>query len=483
MKKLVALIMALCMMASLCAIASAEATYNMPELNTTDPITVTFMTWDDFELTRALADKFTEKYPNITIEIIETTTADVTGTLTNLAADNNMPDVFFWLDLDPLLANYLMLDITEYIENDEEAQTKLYPSLRNVGYVDGKRCFFMVGENLPATIYLDKAVFDKLNVELPSQDWTWEEMLELIETMTDASQGIWSYNYFMGPVTLGPIALTDNVTGEFGWDGENYHFGSGWVEMMEKQSEYARLGYQAIQSSEEYLAVVPDDMWPGESGHVAIQMDAYWTMNNIYTQTAALERGLQMVPYNVPIGEGVENGGQFSWLDMVSISKDCQHPREAYEVAKFLTWGKDGWLARAELYPTLTRDVTDAETGEVTQELIYRLPGSLPMIQDEEVSAAMAAIMPDLGYWNDWEAFFNAIQNPVTFGGRTIPGFNTFITDYYHGSDYAGYTGIEAAINASAIDPYDYTDKLDAAGRQYYEDAMAVFYSVYGQPE
>ncbi len=469
MKKLVSLLLALMMVLSLGAFASAEG---VPELNTTDEITISFMTWDDFELTRALADKFTEMHPNIHIEVIETTTADCTATLTNLAADNNLPDVYFWLDLDPLLANPMMLDITAYLEADEEAQTLLYPSLRRVGAVDGKRVYFMPGEFLPAVIYLDKAVFDKLNKPLPDQSWTWEEMLELIETMTDASQGIWAYNFYMGPVTLGPIALTDNVTGEFGWDGENYHFDTGWVEMVEKQAEYARLGYQAIQGSEAYLAVVPDDMWPGESGHVAIQMDAYWTMNNIYTQTAALERGVNMVPYNSPIGEGVENGGQFGWIDMVSISATTEHPREAYEVAKFLTWGKAGWLERAKLYGELTNEAGDK---------LYRLPGSLPMIQDEEVNAAMAPLFPDLGYWNDWESYLANIQNPVTFGGRTIAGFNTFIADYYHGSDYNGYVGIEAAINAGAIDPYDYTDKLNEAGRSYYEDALKVFLGVYGE--
>ena len=475
MKKFLSMVLALVMALSLCSFAGAEGEYNMPEMNTTDPITLTFMTWDDFELTQALADLFMEKYPNITVEIIQTTTADVTAQLTNMAAEGSLPDVFFWLDLDPLLANPYMMDITEYVENDEEAQTLLYPSLRRVGYVDGKRCYFMAGENLPAVIYLDKAVFDKLNKELPSQDWTWEEMLDLIENeLTDPSQGIWAYNYYMGPVTLGPVALTDNVTGEFGWDGESYNFGAGWVEMVEFQTEMARQGKQAIQGSAEYLAVVPDDMWPGEAGHVAIQMDAYWTMNNIYTQPAALERGLQMVPYNVPLGAETENGGQFSWLDMVSISSTCEHPREAYELMKFLTWGKEGWLARAELYPVITNANGD---------ILYRLAGSLPMIQDEEVNAALAAIMPDLGYWNDWESFFANICNPVTFGGRTIPGFNAFVNDYYHGSDFNGVVGIEGAIRENAIDPYDYIDTLDAKGREYYDATMAAFYAVYGVAE
>ena len=72
-------------------------------------------------------------------------------------------------------------------------------------------------------------------------------MMDMIDNeLTDPTQGIWAYNFFMGPVTLGPIALTDNVTGEFGWDGESYNFGSGWVEMVEKQAEFARQGKQAI---------------------------------------------------------------------------------------------------------------------------------------------------------------------------------------------------------------------------------------------
>ena len=137
MKKLVSMMLALVMLLSLCAVSTGEAA--LPELNTTDEITISFLTWDDFELTRALAAKFEELHPNIHIEIIETTTADCTASLTNLAADNNLPDVYFWLDLDPLLANPMMLDITSYLEADEEAQTKLYPSLRRVGAVDGKR--------------------------------------------------------------------------------------------------------------------------------------------------------------------------------------------------------------------------------------------------------------------------------------------------------------------------------------------------------
>ena len=46
MKKTLALILALSMLMGVMSFAAAEGTYNMPEMNTTDEITLSFMTWD-----------------------------------------------------------------------------------------------------------------------------------------------------------------------------------------------------------------------------------------------------------------------------------------------------------------------------------------------------------------------------------------------------------------------------------------------------
>lgn len=473
MKKLVSLVLALCMVLSLCSFASAEGEYNMPPMNTTDPITLSIMTWDDFEMTEALAASFMELYPNITVEVIQTTTANVTADLTNYAAAGTLPDAFFFLDLDPLMASPYMADISEYIENDEEAQTKLHSTIRKMGYIDGERCFFVAGEFLPATVFMDMNVFETLNVEMPGQDWTWEEFVELTQTLTDPTQQIWAYsNGMYAPVTCGPIALTENSIGEFGWNGESYNFESGWAESLELQLENVRLGNTAVGGSDAYLAVDPSNEWPGQTGHVAVLTDAFWTLNNIYTTPLALDRGIKMVPYNPPVG--AENAGQLAFLDGIAISSQCEHPREAYEMVKYLCWGKDGWMKRCELFATLS----NPETGEK----LYRAPNCLPMIQDEELNAEFAKLMPDLGYWNDWETFLANIRNPVTWGARTIPGFNAFLANAYNGHDFNGTVGIEAAVNAGTADPWDYTEWLAEQGRYYYDQAMTAFYEIYGQP-
>lgn len=471
MKKILSLVLALCMVLSLASFAVAEE-YNMPEMNTEDEFTLSIMTWDDFEMTEALAARFMEMYPNITVEIVRTTTGTVTSDLTNYAATENLPDAFFFLDLDPLLASPYMADITEYIENDEEAQTLLYPTLRKIGYVDGKHCYFMAGEFLPGAVYLDMNVFETMNMEMPGQDWTWEQFVELSQTMTDANQNIWSYfNGMYAPVTFGPIATADGAIGEFGWDGEKFNMGEGWVEALNLQIENVRLKNTCVAGSDEYLAVEPSNEWPGQTGHVAIVTDAFWTLNNIYAKPLATDRGIKMVPYNPPIAEGV-NGGQLAFLDNVAISSTCEHPREAYELVKYLCWGKDGWMARAELFPTLV--------WEGTENRAYDLPNCLPMIQDEELNEALAPLFPDLGYWNDWESFLANIKNPVTWGGRTIPGFNTFIATYYNGGDYNGVPGIEAAVSAGNAMPEEYVKQLEDNALACYNQAIESFKTVYG---
>lgn len=473
MKKLVSLVLALCMVLSLGSFASAEAEYNMPAMNTTDPINLSVMIWDDFEMAEALAAEFMKQYPNITVEIVRTTTANVTADLTNYAAAGTLPDIFMWLDLDPLLASPYMADISMYLENDEEAQTKLYYTVRNAGYIDGERCYFLAGEFLPATVYMDMNVFEMLNVEMPAQDWTWEQFVELTQTMTDPTQGIWAYtNGMYAPVTCGPIALTENSIGEFGWNGESYNFESGWAEALELQLENIRLGNTCVASSDAYLAVDPSDEWPGQTGHVAVLTDASWTLNNIYTQPLALDRGIKMVPYNPPIG--AENAGQLAFLDNVSISSSCEYPREAYELMKYLFWGKDGWMKRCELFPTLVWEGTETKA--------YNVPNCFPLIQDDELNEAFAALLPDLGYWNEWVSFMENIQNPVTWGARTIPGFNAFLANAYNGGDFNGTIGIEAAVSAGSVDPWDYTTWLAEQGRYYYDQAMTAFYEIYGQP-
>lgn len=107
---------------------------------TDEEITLTFGTWLTHEMNVFLADKFMEKYPNITVEIVQAT--DDLGWndfLTNLASNGELPDVFWYNgNLDVAIRNMWLGDFTDLFEADPENE-RLLDTLYDVGYFDGDR--------------------------------------------------------------------------------------------------------------------------------------------------------------------------------------------------------------------------------------------------------------------------------------------------------------------------------------------------------
>lgn len=444
-----------------------------------EEITLTYAVWDFYDVYNYMADKYEATHPGIKVEILELGGTDVfMSNLGNLAAESKFPDVFQHLNLDACIQNGWFADITEYVEVDEEYQKNLFPSLQRGGFIDGKRCFYVPNKIMPVVVYLDQNVFKKENVELPPADWTWDDMINLMETMTRPDMQLWAYNSFLGILSIGPVALAENAIAEFGWDGENYHFEDGWADCITQEAEYRRLNYRA--DSDPNYATIMGDVWAGNSGHVAMQHDAWWTMQWTYSASDSAERAVSMIPYAVPASTDVTVSNALSFIDMGAVSSSTKHPAEAFDLLKYMSYGKEGTLAKIEAYANLKN-----EDGSV----IYRVPDWTPMTTDEEVWDAYWALYQtnDAEYWADknvdWDTLEKQLQRPVPLGGVAIPGFNTFLAEVYSGSDYNGTVGIEAAVFGGVADPYDYTEMLNQKGREYYDNIMKVLYDVYGTAE
>ena len=85
---------------------------------TTDNITLTYWHYEDETTINTLAEKFMEKYPNITVET--KVISDMSTDLSAAAAAGQFPDVFVGTDSDTALANMYWADITDYYNNDPE---------------------------------------------------------------------------------------------------------------------------------------------------------------------------------------------------------------------------------------------------------------------------------------------------------------------------------------------------------------------------
>lgn len=436
--------------------AKAEQKKELGEM-TNENITLTYASWENSSLQQYLADKFMKKYPNIKVELV-TVDQDVWNDgLTNLASAGQLPDAYWYQgNVDVPLVNGWLGDMTEYWENDPESEDTL-DTVQSAGYLDGEKKVAAAVAYQPYTIFLDENLFKKLNVDMPSSDWKYTDMIELMKKMTVPEQGIYGYNDYTKLVTMAPIVQNDAI-GEFGWDGKKFDLNKSWTNALNQQAEFVRTGVHApFYDTDEAEAAFGDrTLWAASTGRVAMQLDAWWT-KELFATDEFVNKGMNWVPYPVPQGDDAKTENKPAFIDFGSISSATEHPREAYELLKFMGWGQDGWKEKINAFKELKN-----EDGTAT----FKYPSGLPLTNNKEIWQAVEDGLPQNDYYKN---FLEHAKNPIPLGGAVIPGFQTWLEEVYFGGEYGDVENavINGEVNASDIAD-DLTDKLN----QYHEDAM-----------
>lgn len=428
---------------------------------TDEEITLTYASWTPGELNEFLAEKFMEKYPNITVELVTFDEGDWNDNILNLASVGDLPDVFWYNgQLDVAIQNGWLGDLTAYFENDPE-NDMILSTIKNDGYFGGDRKLAAATQYYPFTIFLDENLFNKMNVEMPSPDWTYSEMTDLIRKMTFPEEGIYGYSTGNKLVTMAPIVNQD-ADGEFGWDGEEYDLTTDWAEATNLRAEFIRGGNHApFQDTDEAEAAFGDrDLWVAETGRVSMVSEAWWTVRDFESPEFA-EKGIKWVPYVVPKGDNAETLHKPAFIDYGTISPITEHSRESYELLKYFGWGKEGWEAKIEAFKTLKND---------DGSLVFHHPEAFPLIDDEDIWKEYRELLPDSHYYDD---FIERAQEPIALGGRVHPGFDTFLDEVYFGGEYGN---IEEAIEEGEVNAHDIAPELTEKLNQYREEALEELY-------
>lgn len=439
-----------------------ETEKSLPPM-TTDEITLTYCSWENEVLTTYLAEQFMKKYPNIKVEVITLGLDGYNDSLLNLVATGQMPDAFWILgECDFAIQNELLGDMTEYWENDPEAENVLTTiNEGKFGYYGTDKKWATPVKFFPEVIFANKTVFEKLNVEMPPTDWTWDEMVSSIKQMTVPDQGIYGFNQYRTIVTWYPVASDDNVWGEFGWDGSKFDM-TNWADGLNLQAELINGKYHApaFDSDEAEAAFGDRTMWAAYSGKIAYQFDAWWTFNNLFATQEYLDLGLVYVPYRIPRANNTTSTHSMGTLDFGGISSSTEHPREAYELLKFMNWNEEGWLAKLEAYSTLSNP-------DGTKLSMDALPITLSQTVWDKVRTFFPGDDDPYGRGPYFDAFLKDCKEPIPYGGTVIPGFATFIAESYAGVEDSVING---GVNAHDL-AADLTEKANAAN----QSAMEVF--------
>ena len=408
MKKLLSMLLILALALSIAPLALAEGL----EPLTTDEITLRYACWGQAEagepeVLQALIAQFEEAHPNIHVEFVPIDQGTWDAGLTNLASQGQLPDVFWVFSVSAAVSNEWALDLTEFYEKDPDAQ-ELYPTMVSSSKIGGKN-YSYPAVLFPHMVFMNKTLFEKYNVDMPSTDWTWDDYFDLAEELSHPEEfyfGVSNPLY----VDLFPAAINGNQ-GKFGWDGEAYHFDDAWVEAVETRAEVINNKICEWMSAEDKEAVLGDPgAWPPGKGRTAMHIDWPWTMA-MFNTTVKEETGCEFVYYPLPMGEGK---GELAIVDNGIIAASTEHPREAWELAKWMSWGPMAALKRQETYRSLGYPVSRmpvVSTPEVWQDLVDNADDTIKGFYEAVLSRGVNFVpsnWPVCPGWGEIEAYYNS---------------------------------------------------------------------------
>lgn len=417
---------------------------------TTEKIELTYAGWgDDQDVLNALCEAFMEKYPNITVTAVSMNAFTYIDDFYMMAQDGLLPDCFMVMDETGWTVNEWLLDITELYDNDPETQY-VYDYCKKLGVYDGVRTMFPTN-SLPNIAVLNKDYFDMYNEPLPSyEEWNLDKAIELAEKLTHPED----MRYGFGKATLFnldlfPLYADPMLNGERGYygyvDGEGYLFTKDWIDMVELRNDLHARSVFDVATSEQKTAVIGEDVWLPPEGYTAINIDHFWSFDEL------MQAPFNMIPYPYPVSE---NGKTPVSSDLVGVSAISKYPREAYEFVKFLTFDREGWDVKIDAYLANSRmpdKMPNTELPESTKEKFYQSFGNREGI----------------------DAIFDSIANAVDVSTVT-PGLRTF-EKWLNDNGYMG-----QILNWSAPEVFaaDIAEELTKKANEYYQSEIDLIYSV-----
>ncbi|MEH6993540.1 extracellular solute-binding protein [Neobacillus drentensis] len=419
MKKFLAIFAVLALLFSLAACNSAKETSgekSKEKDSKKEEVTLSYANWnlgteEEQNLERLMIKAFQEKYPHIKVEINETvTTKDWNGTLATAASSGTMPDLFALPQIPLALSNDWLLDISELASKDKDF-ANIPQIVQDSASFNGKMYAVPFGQHFLG-YFVNKELFNAANLDYPEFGTPVEEFISGVKEVTNLSKGIAGINNPSAVIDWYPAA----VNSDMGWytlkDGQYSLDSTEFINAVNLAKEFSTNGYAYDTLTDEQKA-----NFKGKDGNevflqggLAIKWDGTWAAPDL-TEKATFDWDFIGLPGGVT---AVAN-------DFVGISKSSNHPEEAYLFAKWMSYGKEGYMKRLEI----------ADKEEIVL-------NTLPITTDEEVLDEFFALVDVPGIRTAYENLDKAILEPV----KMVPG--------YVDARWQALTGVKAGDKANA---------------------------------
>ena len=149
-------------------------------------VNLTFQIWDVAQRDgmQAMCDAYTAQHPNVKIEVQVTSWNEYWTKLEAAATSGQMPDIF-WMHTNELLKyadNGMLADCSDIVDTSKFSEV----SLSNASGSDGTLYAVPKDKDTVGLVY-NKEMFDAAGVSYPDESWTWDDLTDASQKISDAT--------------------------------------------------------------------------------------------------------------------------------------------------------------------------------------------------------------------------------------------------------------------------------------------------------
>jgi multiple sugar transport system substrate-binding protein len=325
-----------------CAVPTAPASSGSTDTESapdTEGVTLVYWALDgengDNNLVRGVIDPFKEARPEITIDMQEIPWDGYYEKYQTLSAAGQAPDIAFvsaaWIQ--DFARFGIALNLDPFIEKTgafgPDAEDELFLStLEGLRYPKGGSLYAVPYEWVTICFYYNKAIFDAAGESYPTNDWTYDDVLNVGQRLTKRNGDTveqfgfishWDYSILdSGLHANGGNILNEDYTESVLDSPQNLETIQWWVDLIQEH------GIAPLPA--EFTDGGPVDFFV--SGRVAMAILGVWGIQSLREQNN-FDWDIAMLP------RGTEKQTGVQWPNQYAIAAKTPHPDEAFDFAMF----------------------------------------------------------------------------------------------------------------------------------------------------
>lgn len=160
---------------------------------------------DAFVIIDRAIERFEESHPGVTVRYTSgIEKKDYSEWCAKRLLEGEMPDVFMVLDTDfnQYCSLGILQELNAFIESDPEFQSEeIFQTAMDIGKGMEEIQYALPYEVVPTMLFVNKTLLRQEGIEMPQQDWTWDDFLEICRKVTKDTDGdgridqFGTYNY------------------------------------------------------------------------------------------------------------------------------------------------------------------------------------------------------------------------------------------------------------------------------------------------